>query len=208
MELSSTFLPQANRNKLLQFILGFTLLWPRHLSSQLRPQAPSSKGLLLVTSKHSQVLLCGKLYQEVPSCNSCSLLPGRHSRPVFPFCASLWLRLRTVQLIKHVYRSFEEVPLGITLSLGTLPVKSSDFIMTNILNKQKIYSSLVNENHFYSNLKKSNLPFVSNRKQWLTSRTRRFSVDSFCTFLKLLYPPRFTPLSCSRNLRKDDEMLI
>lgn len=26
LELSSTFLPQANRNKLLQFILGFTLL--------------------------------------------------------------------------------------------------------------------------------------------------------------------------------------
>lgn len=26
LELSSTFLPQANRNKLLQYILGFTLL--------------------------------------------------------------------------------------------------------------------------------------------------------------------------------------
>lgn len=35
--------------------------------TQLGPQAPSNKGLLLVTSKQSQVLLCGKLYQEVPS---------------------------------------------------------------------------------------------------------------------------------------------
>lgn len=32
-----------------------------------QPPAPSNKGLLLVTSKQSQVLLCGKLYQEVPS---------------------------------------------------------------------------------------------------------------------------------------------
>lgn len=54
LELSSTFLPQANRNKLLQYILGFTLLWPGRLSLRLRPpQAPSSKGLLMVTSKNN-----------------------------------------------------------------------------------------------------------------------------------------------------------
>lgn len=73
LELSSTFLPQANRNKLLQYILSFTLLWPRQLLAQLRPQASSRKGLLLVTSKQSQVLFCGKLYQDVPSRNSRNL---------------------------------------------------------------------------------------------------------------------------------------
>lgn len=88
LELSSTFLPQANRNKLLQYILGFTLLWPRHLLLQLGPQAPSSKGLLMVTSKQSQVLLCGKLYQEVPSRN-CSPVAGSQSSPLAPVWDSL-----------------------------------------------------------------------------------------------------------------------
>lgn len=32
-----------------------------------RPQAPPTQGLLLATSNQSQVLLCGKLHQEVPS---------------------------------------------------------------------------------------------------------------------------------------------
>ena len=41
LQLSSTFLPQANRNKLLQYILGFTLLWPRHLSD---PRLLPTKG--------------------------------------------------------------------------------------------------------------------------------------------------------------------
>lgn len=43
------------------------------------PPAPSNKGLLLVTSEQSQVLLCGKLYQEVPSRSS--RRPGRDSKP-------------------------------------------------------------------------------------------------------------------------------
>lgn len=37
LELSSTFLPQANRNKLLQYILGFTLLWAKDLIPVLTP---------------------------------------------------------------------------------------------------------------------------------------------------------------------------
>lgn len=44
LELSSTFLPQANRNKLLQYILGFTLLWAKDLIPVLTPGSFLVKG--------------------------------------------------------------------------------------------------------------------------------------------------------------------
>lgn len=82
------------------------------------PRLLPVKGFSWLLRKQSQVLLCGKLYQEVPSRN-CSLVAGSQSSPLSLQSGSL----ETVQLIGKGASSLWRSSSRISLSL----VKSWDF---------------------------------------------------------------------------------
>lgn len=87
------------------------------------------------------MLLCGKLYQEVPSCNShyttCCLRDSTFSSCLAPFYGCL----KTVQL---TYTT--------VLSLGTLPGNWWDFNPINILRYYRLCRSLLAKKNHYCNI--------------------------------------------------------